>query len=668
MKKRVVLFSVILLIFNSPGYSQYLSVSGKEIVDGMGQPVLLRGMGLGGWLVPEGYQLHIPGFGSPSDIESKVEALVGTEEARLFWERYRDAYVTEADIQRIAAWGFNSIRIPFNYRLLSPEAQPDVILEEGFEIIDRLLAWCERSELYLILDLHCAPGGQNKDNISDSDGIEARLWTDEANKQRTIALWKIIADRYSDEPWIGGYDLINEPVLPSGVSAYYLRKLYMDITAAIREVDTNHIVFIEGNWYATDFTGLFPLLDDNMVLSFHKYWNRNSKASIQDYLDLSTAYTVPLWMGESGENSNTWFSDCVDLLEENGIGWCWWTHKKVSTLTSPLSAVIPAGYQRILAYWQGQGGRPTQEMAVAGLSDLTEALELDNCQDRPGVLEALFSDSFDSDSSPFRAHIIPGVIPAEDYDFGSNGVAYSDADYQNTGGPGGGVWNRGWTYRNDGVDLEVCADAGGTGYNVGWTEDGEWLTYTVQIAVTGEYAVEIRTAAAQGGGECRLLLDGEDISGVVSIPASGGFQTWRTVTLGSASLVSGTRQLTLQIIQGGFNINYLRFSVLESGKGKAPFSELNDNISLGRPYPNPFQRTVRIPVIVREPAEFTLKIYSVTGGLVKDLSPAEAGGTGITVFQWDGTDMERRPVASGVYVSRLESGGKSAAFTMTCVE
>ena len=179
--------------------------------------------------------------------------------------------------------------------------------------------------MYIILDMHCAPGGQNGGPISDSDGT-ARLWLEEENKELTIQIWQEIANYYSEETLIGGYDLINEPVLPGGVGLEEFRQLYIDITDAIREVDNNHIVYIEGNWYGTDFSGLTPPWDDNMSYSFHKYWGETSLGTIQSYISMSNQYDIPLWMGESGENSNHWYYEVLALLEDNNIGSVSYTH------------------------------------------------------------------------------------------------------------------------------------------------------------------------------------------------------------------------------------------------------------------------------------------------------------------------------------------------------
>src|SRR5450759_4008793 len=229
----------------------FLRVSGTKIVNEDGQEVILRGIGLGGWLVPEGYMLHTSGFAnSPTEIKNKISALIGAANSDSFFTLYHKNYVARKDIDQLAKWGFNSVRLPMHYNLLTPKDQPGVYSEEGFAMIDSLLSWCEANHLYLILDLHCAPGGQNTANISDYIPGEPALWESIDNQNRTIALWKKIADRYANKKWIGGYDLLNETVWTFGLPnppLLNLRDLFIAITSAIRQVDTTHIVFIEGN-------------------------------------------------------------------------------------------------------------------------------------------------------------------------------------------------------------------------------------------------------------------------------------------------------------------------------------------------------------------------------------------------------------------------------------
>ncbi len=123
------------------------------------------------------------------------------------------------------------------------------------------------------------------------------------------------------------------------------KNCWSDITKAIREVDTNHIIIIEGNGWGNNYNGILPPWDKNMVLSFHKYWNYNNEEAIRQILQTRDQYQVPVWLGETGENSNVWFTEAIRLLEQNNIGWAWWPLKKLginNPLEIPSSAGIPA--------------------------------------------------------------------------------------------------------------------------------------------------------------------------------------------------------------------------------------------------------------------------------------------------------------------------------------
>jgi len=638
----------------------YLHTQGKEIVDSNGNPVLLRGIGLGGWLVPEGYMLHIPGYGSPTSIRNRIVDLIGEEDTEQFYEIYRANYVNEGDIILIAEWGFNSIRLPFNYRLLSPEDQPGVFLKEGFQVIDSLLIWCERNNLYLILDMHCAPGGQNPDNISDSDG-EAKLWTIPANQTRTVEIWREIAERYADEEWIGGYDLLNEPVLPQEYDNSHLRSLYIQIRNAIREVDNNHIIFIEGNWYATDFFQLTPQFDVNMVYSFHKYWSETNQSSIQNYITLRNNYNVPLWLGESGENSNSWFFECKQLMEDNNIGWCWWTHKKIETVTSPLSSPIYFAYQQVLDYWNGQAPRPSSAFAKAALYQMAGNLAIEKCEYHLDVVASLFEDDYGNHTKPFKNHEIPGTINCVDYDLGINGVAYSDKDFERTNWDWSVYqpWNIGEKYRNDGVDIEESENSSECSYNIGWIESDEWIKYTVNILHSGNYNIVFRVASSGDGGRFRLLLNGQNISGDISVPNTGGWQNWQSISTNDIGLSEGEKVIELYFITGGFNISSMQFVALGNGL----FEEVDNYALVGKNYPNPFNTTTTIPLILADKTQVNLTIYDLNGNLVITLVDSEIS-SGVKMIKWNGKDNHNKNVGTGIYFYRVRVDNKCSIKSM----
>jgi endoglucanase len=374
----------------------FLKVNGKQIVDGKGDAVLLRGIGLGGWMLQEPYMLQLSKVaGTQTEIKSKITDLIGEENCQAFYMSYLNNMITQRDIDSLKVWGFNSIRLPMHYNLFTlpiekePVAKQNTWLKTGIELTDNLLSWCKKNKMYLILDLHAAPGGQGNDRpIADVDTLKPQLWESEANLQKTIALWRLLAGRYADEKWIGGYDLINETNYKMDGNKP-LKDLYLAITLEIRKVDKNHIIFVEGNQFANDFAGLLPPWDNNMVYSFHKYWNATTPETIQRFIDIREKYNVPLWMGESGENSNEWYKAAVNLFESNNIGWAWWTIKKIGSESGLMKVSRPTGYQKVIDYWAGKGPKPSLEDAKVTFMELSENMKLENCKINYGAINAL---------------------------------------------------------------------------------------------------------------------------------------------------------------------------------------------------------------------------------------------------------------------------------------
>jgi aryl-phospho-beta-D-glucosidase BglC (GH1 family) len=553
------------------GFSQgFLHVDNKNIVDGNGQNVLLRGMGLGGWMLQEGYMMKTAEFANAQyQLVNKIKALIGDDKTAEFYDAWLENYVQKADIDSMKKWGFNSIRLPMHYNLYTlpieqePVKNQNTWLDKGFELTDRLLGWCAENEMYLILDLHAAPGGQGYESgISDYDPTKPSLWESEENQNKTIALWKKLAERYANEPWIGGYDLINETNWDMDNNKP-LKDLSVAITNAIREVDKNHIIYIEGNWFANDFTGMTPPWDDNMVYSFHKYWSINDQGSIQWMLDIRNQHNIPIWCGESGENSNTWFTDAIKLFEKNNIGWAWWPYKKIEEIDGPLDVLTSDGYDRLLSYWSGSGSKPTADAAFQGLMDLAENLKLENCVTKKDVIDAMFRQTRTNSTKAFVRHDLPGLIFASDYDLGQNGYAYWDeevATYHVTTG-NFTSWNNGWAFRNDGVDIEECSDtASSNGYSVGWIGKDEWLTYTVHVDETAAYDVGFRISAESVAGKIRMELDDRPVSGVMTLKSTGGWQNWATVKMNGIILEHGTHVLKLYFESDGYNLNFVEIN------------------------------------------------------------------------------------------------------------
>ncbi len=539
------------------GYNDqtFFKAEGKEILNRQGEAVVIKGFGLGGWLLPEGYMLKMPGGFGATDIRNEISDLLSPAKAEEWYQVYRDNYVTEADIIAMKEWGIDHIRVPFHYDIFY-NIETEAFKDSGFKRIDDLLVWCKRHRIDVILDMHAAPGAQSASEISDSDGV-ARFFTEsETYWPITIKVWEEIARRYKDETIIIGYDLLNEPVTPDGYDGIDLARFYGQIVTAIRKIDQNHILFIEGNYYATTFDHLYPPFDDNMVYAFHKYWNETDQGTIQYLLNIRDQFNTPLWLGETGENSNVWFNETKELVESLNIGWNKWTHKKLETITSPLSSPSNPNYEKVVNYWKGNGPRPSAAEAEQGLFQMARDLAIDQTTLRPDVLASWFSPDFNVANVPYTEINLPGNIFAVHYDIGNQGVSYSDTEYKQVSSDDNqNVGNRGWSFRNDGVDIEICSDPS-VDYNIGWIESGEWLEYTVNVTQAGTYTVRARIAST-GSGKMRIKVNGKPIGSDIEIPNTGGYQSWSQVTFGQDDFDAGEALVRVEFLEGGFNFSMI---------------------------------------------------------------------------------------------------------------
>lgn len=571
--KKTILFSALLL--SQFGTSQLLKTSGQKIVNDKGENIQLRGLGPGGWMLQEGYMLKTADFAGPQyKIKEKIAELIGEDGMNEFYKAYWKNGITKQDIDFLAKAGFNSIRLPMHYNLytLPIEKEPvkgkNTWLEEGFKMTDDLLQWCAANKIYLILDLHAAPGGQGNDvNISDNDKSKPSLWENEENQKKTIALWRKLADRYKDSPWIGGYDLINEPNInftgknPNGtdeMSNAPLWKLQKDITTAIREVDKKHIIFIEGNGWGNNYNGLTPIWDDNMVFSFHKYWNYNDDQTLKFALDLREKYNMPIWLGETGENSNVWFTELIQLLDKHNIGYAFWPMKKIDNIAGITNVKTTPEYEKLLEYWKNGGEKPSKDYAKKALMQIAENYKLSNTEIKNDVIDAMFRQVTDPSTKPFKNHLIPGRIFASDYDLGRMGAAYLDKDFINlwVSDPAKrSEWNSGQQMRNDGVDLYKCTDAVTNQYYVGKTESGEWLQYTVASKADKNYTFSIRYAA-ESNSNIKIETASGKLLASVPLDSSGGKENWKTVSVKNIRLQKGENKIRIFFENGGANLNY----------------------------------------------------------------------------------------------------------------
>ncbi|GAB4220257.1 MAG: hypothetical protein Kow001_01370 [Acidobacteriota bacterium] len=176
------------------------------------------------------------------------------------------------------------------------------------------------------------------------------------------------------------------------------------------------------------------------------------------------------------------------------------------------------------------------------------------------MLHALLDPARGTLPRPFRAHTVPADLQAVDYDLGTQGFAYFDRRSMRDSFEDNRPWNSGWSYRNDGVDIEPSQDPP-SDWNLGWIEDGEWLQFTLEVTEAGVYDVELRVATPQTGGRVLLRWNGVPLpASPLVVPRTGGWQSWTSIWARDLPLQPGTYRLRVEFPVGGFNLGRLRFT------------------------------------------------------------------------------------------------------------
>lgn len=573
---RKIVFPLLFLI-TSIGYSQgFLRTDKTEIINDNG-PFLIKSIGTGNWMIQEGYMMQSTsaGVSTHSQFRNKLIETMGEEKTDIFYQEWLKHHFTKADLDSMKTWGFNSLRVALHYKWFTLPIEEETksnkelsqtYIETGFTMMDSLLSWCSQNEMYLILDMHGAPGGQGKDaNISDYDPAKPSLWESDDNKKKLELLWVKIAERYKDEPWLGGYDLINETnwafddkSSPNGCGCENndpLWDLHQQLTKAVRKVDKKHIIYISGNCWGNNYESFekhsLSKMNKNMVITFHKYWNYNHANTVEGWVKMRDQYQMPLWMSEAGENSNTWFSDCIELFENNNIGWSWWPVKKSRT-NNIFKVKTPQAYYDLIKSWEIKQPLSAEETYKAVLayveSHKTKNLEVGN-----DVIYAMLHQQNTDKTAPFKQHKIAQDILFADYDMGKNGFAYFDsvyADYHIDTGGDWMTWNDGHSYRNDGVDIDMWMNKP----YVMAIETGEWLKYTIDVATEGEYDILISSAKNEKSGVLSLKVNEKEVKKTIDLSSSETPFDWKTTKTEKVHLQKGKNELIFLVKEGGMHL------------------------------------------------------------------------------------------------------------------
>ncbi len=377
---------------------------GLEIVDGQGKKIILRSVNLAPWLHFEGYLLGGSLLNKSSHIIQSLEILLGKSEADRMIQELRQALVTKEDIAQIAADKFNCVRVPINCRLFDGAGAP------GWAMLDQLAEWCKEYNIYMIIDLHAAAGGQSM--LPTADPEVPNLWKDKTKQEATVELWHRIAEHFKNNTVVAGYDILNEPLIDDSDK---LIDLYKRIIKAIRSVDENHMLVVEGMKLASDFTAfskalatsqdnikagadIMPFtkpLDRNMVYCFHMYtWfgdNRQKKLAL--YGRIAHEQKVPMWVGEFGENNYEMIDSTVKMLasEDYIAGSSFWTWKRATAKYPNINVIeIPPAWKTTMDWIANPfHKKPTKEEGVEGFKQLLKAVSIENTEHDKKLVEIL---------------------------------------------------------------------------------------------------------------------------------------------------------------------------------------------------------------------------------------------------------------------------------------
>ena len=549
LKHRLIKLCPLVLIFvtNSFLFAQtkqkaslsFLHTSGQDMVDESGKKIFLKGVGLGNWLLPEGYMWKFGAMGDrPRKIEKVVSDLIGKEKAAHFWKTFRQNYVTEADIKRIAALGFNSVRPALNSRLFLTEEENPVYVAEGFQLIDSLVIWCKKYNLYVIIDMHGAPGGQTGANIDDSPNDIPALFINKKYEDQLVNLWVKIAEKYKDEPVVAAYDLLNEP-LPIGTGAadkykHLLVPMYQRITAQIRKVDPKHMITLEGFNWSNDWSLFNKPFDSNVFYQFHYYcWNKpDNLNSIEPYLKKRDQLNTPIWVGETGEKGNAIYWATTQLFDANNIGFSFWPWKKMDTKNTPYSIRKPANWDLISTYTNG-GAKPETMVAEEALNELLENIKLTNCDYFEDVCNAILTR-------------IPAKIEAENYGQDGFNRSYfvldtvSKSKFYRTSEPVKIDW--------DSKDKEQL-----------WSEQSiklqpsEWVVYNFDNLDISKHSLSLR-ASSSGFAKLNIVINNKKVNAAIDN------KEFSEIKVGDYQLQKGMNTVKILVQSGTVQLDWIKFN------------------------------------------------------------------------------------------------------------
>lgn len=323
------------------GTQDFLKVSDGKLVNNLNEEIVLRGVNLGGWLIQESWMCPVTGEDrkwANLDTIDALEKRFTDEEVQELFDTYQDNWITEWDMKNISEKGMNVVRVPFWYRNFMLDEEGTWINEDmnenpGFKRLDWVIETAGKYGMYVILDMHGCPGGQSMDHCCGTLGRN-ELYTNETYQQTMQILWEAIADRYKESPVVAAYDIMNEPQNNGGYegensydpwqeeSWQMTNAIYDRMIKAIRIIDKEHVITVEGIWRVSNLPDPKEMGWENMMYQTHLYDDdAGFRQWSQAMADTSKKYGVAGYIGEF-QNLNG-----LAMCNERGISWTTWTYK-----------------------------------------------------------------------------------------------------------------------------------------------------------------------------------------------------------------------------------------------------------------------------------------------------------------------------------------------------
>lgn len=326
----------------------FLKAEGESVKNANGEEIYLRGVNVGGLFVTEHWMTGFAYTTPSNDYRSLTQTFIerfGEEKTKDLWAEYRANWWTEQDFENCADMGMNVLRLPFTYMnvdFAAVTSYEHAGESYDFSALDDFVAKAAEYGMYTILDLHGAYGSHNgQDHSGEIIGSASNVtfYSDRQMMDLTVKLWSELSKHYKDNPYVAGYDILNEPGEKAGLTSERHWNFYDEVYDAIRENGDEHIVIFESCWDGKDLPQPSVYGWENCMYSFHHYTNNNTNndenilahnLSWNEKIEGITKqnFGVPIFMGEFTSYTSVGKWDyTLDLLNHSNWHWTSWTYK-----------------------------------------------------------------------------------------------------------------------------------------------------------------------------------------------------------------------------------------------------------------------------------------------------------------------------------------------------